>query len=128
MFFMGKLTSTVYSVPQVTCAYLKGSFDDDWWAPGSGHPFIHRMVRVLTPENTVPCAMHGQIRCPPRVLAIIWYALDGEPPPQPACTPCCGSLLFEVKGLLVHCKGPLLFVVINVCNRYNDTIIILNDV
>ena len=62
---------------QVTKEFLTSSFHAPWWQPGDGSVFVHRMVESQTPRNTVPCALHAQIRCPPRVLGIIWCAFNG---------------------------------------------------
>ena len=63
--------------PQVTKVWLIASFEEPWWEPGWGTAYKNKMVRCMTPRNSVLCAMHCQIRCTPRTLSIIWYALAG---------------------------------------------------
>jgi hypothetical protein len=59
---------------------LLGSFQEPWLVPSDGGPYIHRMIRSMTPRNTVPCHLHAQIRVTPRILALIWYRLEGVRP------------------------------------------------
>ena len=73
----GRLVLPSRASTQVTKVFLIGSFHIGDWVPGTGEVFVHRMVKEQTPQNTVPCAMHGQVRCPPRVLGIIWCAFAG---------------------------------------------------
>ena len=67
---------------QVTKDFLMGTYDQPWWEPGDGSSFIHRMIRLMVPDNSPPCQMHGQMRVSPRVVAIYWFAFHGVPPPR----------------------------------------------
>ena len=71
---------------KVTKDALLTSFDDPWYEPGDGSALPNRMLRAMTPRNTVPCMMHGQNRGCPQVVAMIWYRLAGGP--QMAIAPC----------------------------------------
>lgn len=78
--------------------WLLGSFKEPWLVPSDGRAYIHRMIPSMTPRNTVPCQMHAQIRVTPRILALIWYALDGVRPTRALLVRCppirilCGNL------------------------------------
>ena len=71
----------------VTKDRLINGYAEDWMVPVDGSQFPNRMVKSMTPRNTVPCMMHGQDRSIPQCAAIIYYRLDGGPPcPRPhAC-------------------------------------------
>ena len=71
---------------KVTKDRLLASFDEGPYEPVEGSVYPHRMLRSMVPENSVPCVMHGQCRCPAQMLAIITYRLIGVPPP-PAVGP-----------------------------------------
>ena len=68
------------AAPQVTKDWLIHSFDVPWVQPGTGFPFVNRMIKHMTPQNSVPCIMHGQMRVTPRMLTIMWYGITGVHP------------------------------------------------
>ena len=58
------------------------SFEEKAWVPIDGSVYVFRMLRTMTPLNSVACVMHGPCRSTPPILAIITYHLIGALPPR----------------------------------------------
>ena len=76
----GVASETFFSANQNWRRLSLNCVDLDWWEPGDGSAFIHRMVHEMTPQWFLCNSWADQVPYQ-NFEHNLWYAFEGVPPP-----------------------------------------------